>query len=80
MRIAFWYKDNSRWMVAVPTDYEIPDDRIIEVWTKHKGLIEVRLATEPSKTVKDRDGKPINLWGQTEITRHIRSKHTSPYR
>lgn len=74
MRIAFWFKDNGRWLVAVPTDFEIPDDRIIKVWTKGKGLTKVRLATEPSKTTVDRDGHTINLWGQTEIKQQIRSR------
>lgn len=63
----YWFYDNGRWMVATPIDFELPENRIVEIYTKGEGYKRMRLATEPSKTEVGRNNEPVLLWGKSDI-------------
>lgn len=54
-------------MVATPLDFVLPEDRIVEIYTKGQGNKRMRLAVEPSKTVVGRDDTEVLLWGKSDI-------------
>ncbi len=63
----FWMQDNGRWMIATPIDFVLPEDRIVEVYTREQGLKKMRLATAPSKESVDREGNKVLLWGKSDV-------------
>lgn len=67
MSRVFWVQDNGRWMVGTDKDFELPSDRVVEVWTKNRGMKRLKLAVEPSCESYDKYGNPILLWGMTDL-------------
>lgn len=68
MSSPFWIQDNGRWLIATSKDFELPPDRIVSVLTKGRGYKRLKLATEHSCASIDKFGKPILLWGFSDLS------------